>query len=315
LGIGPRFGYDKGGAITRVSTNPMRSEPDTTAAIDPSLDEQLTKFARSTQTGVWTHLDKRQIISDIRDRIINPYQIQQGEQPFCGPAAVVFELIRRQPDRYIQICQSLYEHGSFEGYSKKFVAAGRLCRSYGNLRMAQADWMILATLRDCANKIVPVHPKAPKLIRELGGITKPWEISNWVRELLGYTYSKSHPTPLSGEFRAIQAANSTIESGGVAFALINSQGLLGHNSFIANHFHRIYPNHWVTIVGNISMIGTRSYATESALKGSQQYSNHRIEFDIYSWGRKIHVNTDTATIKKFFWGVITGKSISNLVQN
>ncbi len=293
----------------------MRSEPDTTAAIDPSLDEQLTKFARSTQTGVWTHLDKRQIISDIRDRIINPYQIQQGEQPFCGPAAVVFELIRRQPDRYIQICQSLYEHGSFEGYSKKFVAAGRLCRSYGNLRMAQADWMILATLRDCANKIVPVHPKAPKLIREIGGITKPWEISNWVRELLGYTDSKSHPTPLSGEFRAIQAANSTIESGGVAFALINSQGLLGHNSFIANHFHRIYPNHWVTIVGNISTIGTRSYAAESALKGSQQYSNHRIEFDIYSWGRKIHVNTDTATIKKFFWGVITGKSISNLVQN
>jgi hypothetical protein len=293
----------------------MRSETDTTKAIDPDLDQQLAKFARSTQTGVWTHLDKRQIISEIRDRINNPYQIQQGEQPFCGPAAVVFELIRRQPDRYIQICQSLYEQGSFEGYSKKFVAAGRLCRGYGNLRMAQADWMILATLRDCANKIVPVHPKAPKLIREIGGITKPWEISGWVRELLGYTHSKSHPTPLSGEFRAIQAASNTIESGGVAFALINSQGLLGHNSFIANHFHRIYPNHWVTIVGNISTIGMSGYGTESAPKGSQQYRNHRIEFDIYSWGRKIHVNTDVATIKKFFWGVITGKSTSNLVQD
>ena len=293
----------------------MRSETNTTRAIDPNLEEQLTNFARSTQTGVWTHLDKRQIINDIRDRIVNPYQIQQGEQPFCGPAAVVFELIRRQPDRYIQICQNLYEHGSFEGYSKKFVAAGRLCRSYGNLRMGQADWMILATLRDCANKIVPVHPKAPKLIREIGGITKPWEISGWVRELLGYTHSKSHPTPLSGEFRAIQAASNTIESGGVAFALINSQGLLGHNSFIANHFHRIYPNHWVTMIGNISTIGTSGYGLESPIKGSQQYRHHRIEFDIYSWGRKIHVNTDPATIKKFFWGVITGKSATNLVQN
>ena len=289
----------------------MRSDTDTTTAIDPILDEQLAKFARSAQTGVWTHLDKRQIISDIRDRIIDPYQIRQGEQPFCGPAAVVFELIRRQPDRYIQICQSLYEHGSFEGHSKKFVAAGRLCRSYGNLRMAQADWMILATLRDCANKIVPVHPKAPKLIREIGGITKPWEISGWVRELLGYN-SKSHPTPLSGEFRAIQAAHHTIESGGVAFALINSQGLLGHNSFIATHFHRIYPNHWVTIVGNISTISMSSYGTESKLKSSQQYRHHRIEFDIYSWGRKIHVNADAATIKKFFWGVTLGESMSKL---
>ena len=302
MGIALGFGYDKGGAITRVSTNPMRSEPDTIKAIDPSLDEQLAKFARSTQTGVWTHLDKSQIISDIRDRIDNPYQIQQGEQPFCGPAAVVFELIRRQPDRYIQICQSLYEHGSFEGYSKKIVAAGRLCRSYGNLRMAQADWMILATLRDCANKIVPVHPKAPKLIREIGGITKPWEISGWVRELLGYN-SKSHPTPLSGEFRAIQAANSTIESGGVAFALINSQGLLGNNSFLAARFHRVYPNHWVTIVSNISI--------ESPTKISK-HSNGRIEFDIYSWGRKIHVSTNPATIKDFFWGVTLGKSTSKL---
>ncbi|MCY7366889.1 MAG: hypothetical protein LH474_01910 [Chamaesiphon sp.] len=300
MGIALGFGYYKGGAITRVSTNYMRSDSDTTAAIDPSLEAQLAKFARSTQTGVWTHLDKRQIISDIRDRIINPYQIQQGEQPFCGPAAVVFELIRRQPDRYIQICQSLYEHGSFEGYSKKFVAAGRLCRSYGNLRMAQADWMVLATLRDCANKIVPVHPKAPRLIREIGGITKPWEISAWVRELLGYT-AKSHPTPLSGEFQAIQAANSPIESGGVALALINSQGLLGNNSFLAARFHRIYPNHWVTIVSNILV--------ESPTKVSN-HSHSRIEFDIYSWGRKIHVSTNTATIKDFFWGVTLGKSIS-----
>jgi hypothetical protein len=284
----------------------MRSDTNTTAEIiegrvdpnDPtSLEQQLTKFARSNQTGVWNHLDKQQIIKDIRDRIRNPYQIQQGEQPFCGPAAVVFELIRKQPSRYIDICQNLYEHGSFQGHTKKFVAAGRLCRSYGNLRMAQADWMILATLRDCANKIVPVHPKAPKLIRELGGITKPWEISGWVRELLGYSQIKSHPTPISGEFRALQVANNTIESGGVVFALINSQGLLGKNSFLASRFHRIYPNHWVTILGNISI--------EPPTKIIK--NNHsRIEFEIYSWGRKIQVNTDTTTIKDFFWGVTVG---------
>jgi hypothetical protein len=263
-----------------------------------SLNEQLAKFARSTQTGVWDHLDKQQIINDIHDRLTNPFQIQQGEQPFCGPAAVVFELICKQPARYIEICQNLYEHGSFQGYSKTFIAAGRLCRSYGNLRMAQVDWMLLATLRDCANKIVPVHPKAPKLIRELGGITKPWEISGWVRELLGYPQTQSHPTPISGEFRALQTAHSIIESGGVAFALINSQGLLGNNSILADRFHRIYPNHWVTILGNISI-------QPSTKITKNNYS--RVEFDIYSWGRKIHVSTDTLTIKKFFWGVTVGQ--------
>lgn len=279
----------------------MRSDINTTVEIDPSLDRQLAKFARSSQAGVWNHLDKRQIISDIRDRLIDPYQIQQGEQPFCGPAAVVFELIRKQPDRYIDICQSLYEHGSFEGYTKKIQVAGRLCRSYGNLRMAQADWMLLATLRDCANTIVPVHPKAPKLIREFGGITKPWEISGWVRELLGYTQTKSHPTPISGEFRALQEADNTIKSGGVAFALINSQGLLGNNSFLAARFHRIYPNHWVTILGDISI--------EPPTKITKNKQS-RVKFDIYSWGRKICVNTNKTTIEDFFWGVTVGKLIN-----
>lgn len=284
--------------------NYMRSDLNPTATIDPRLDERLAQFARSPQTGVWNHLDKSQIIEDIRDRLVNPYQIQQGEQPFCGPAAVVFELIRKQPDRYIDICQNLYEHGSFEGYIKKVVASGRLCRSYGNLRMPQADWMLLATLRDCANTIVPVHPKAPKLIRELSGITKPWEINGWVKELLGYPHTKSHPTILSGEFRALQVADSTIKAGGVAFGLINSQGLLGNNSFLASRFHRIFPNHWVTILGNISI--------EPPTKITKNKQS-RVQFDIYSWGRKIHVNTDASTIKDFFWGVAVGKSLDETI--
>jgi hypothetical protein len=275
----------------------MRSDLNTTITIDPSIDERLRKFANSPQTGVWNHLDKRQLIEDIRNRLTNPYLIQQGEQPFCGPASVVFELIRKQPARYIDICQNLYEYGSFDGHTKKITVAGRLCRSYGNLRMAQADWMLLATLRDCANTIVPVHPKAPKLIRELGGITKPWEINGWVKELLGYSQTKSYPTILSGEFRALQLADEIIQSGGVVFGLINSEGLLGNPSFLMSRFHRVFPNHWVTILGNISI--------EPATKIAKNKQS-RVQFDIYSWGRKIHISTDTATIKDFFWGVAVG---------
>ena len=269
-----------------------------TAILDPILDRRLTKFATSSQPGVWKHLDKQQIVSDIRDRINNPYQMQQGEQPFCGPAAVVFELIRKQPHRYIDICQSLYEDGSFDGYTKRITAAGRLCRSYGNLRMAQADWMLLATLRDCANMLLPIHPKAPTIIREMGGMTKPWEVNRWVRELLGYTTTKSHPTPLWNEFRALQEADNIINAGGVAFGLINSHGLLGNNSFFASRFHRLYPSHWVTILGNICI--------ESPTQITKN-KRTRVEFDIYSWGRKIRVNTDASTIKDYFWGVTIGK--------
>ncbi len=269
-----------------------------TLILDPSLASRLDLFARSDRSGVWNHLDKQDIVADLRARLENPFKIEQGEQPFCGPAAVVFELIRTQPHRYIEICQSLYERGSFEGATKPIVATGRLRRSYGNLRMAQVDWMVLATLRDSANAIVPVHPKAPALIRNIGGITKPWEIGAWVRELLGYAEPIIQPTCLSGELQALQAAQSTLDAGGVAFGLINSQGLLGINSFLAARFHRLYPSHWVTILGNVSI--------ESPPRSSRRKQS-RVEFDIYSWGRKIRVNTDAATISDYFWGVVIAK--------
>jgi hypothetical protein len=266
--------------------------------LDPSLSLRLDRFARSKTTGVWNHLDKQQLIHDLQARLEDPFKIEQGEQPFCGPAAVVFELIRKQPHRYLDICQSLYERGSFDGYLTPIVAAGRLRRSYGNLRMAQADWMLLATLRDSANLIVPVHPKAPELIRNIAGITKPWEINVWVRELLGYAEIVTQQTCLSGEVQALQEAESTIGTGGVAFGLINSQGLLGINSFLAAKFHRLYPSHWVTILGNLSI--------ESPTRTSRRKQS-RVEFDIYSWGRKIRVNTDAATIGDYFWGIVRGQ--------
>jgi uncharacterized membrane protein (UPF0136 family) len=279
----------------------MRSDINISAPIDPQVEERLAQFARSTQAGVWNHLDKQQIVRDLRVRLINPFAIEQGEQPFCGPAAVVFELIRKQPLRYIEICQNLYERGSFEGYVKPIRAAGRLCRSYGNLRMAQADWMLMATLRDCANKILPVHPKLPKLLREFsGGMTKPWEMSMWARELLGYSSAKSHPTIVSGEFRALQAAEEAISSGGVAFALINSHGLLGTNSFVSARLRRVYPTHWVTLLGNLSIDPPTKIA---------KHKQNRVKFDIYSWGQKIHVNADTSGMRDFFWGVTIGQSI------
>lgn len=274
--------------------------------IDPSLSSRLNQFARSNVSGVWNHLDKQQIIDDLQLRLENPFKIEQGEQPFCGPAAVVFELIRKQPLRYIDICQSLYEQGSFDGFTKPIVAAGRLRRSYGKLRMAQVDWMLLATLRDSANLLVPVHPKAPAIIRNIAGITKPWEITGWVRELLGYPEPIIQQTCLSGEFQALQSANDIINTGGVAFGLINSQGLLGNNSFLASRLHRLYPNHWVTILGNVSHGLPSASAIESPTRASRRKQS-RVEFDIYSWGRKIRVNTDASRIGDYFWGVVMAK--------
>ncbi len=53
--------------------------------------------------------------------------------------------------------------------------------------MEQADWMILATLREAANLLFPVEPNAPSLLHNMAGMTKPWEIIGWCIQILGYS--------------------------------------------------------------------------------------------------------------------------------
>jgi hypothetical protein len=261
----------------------------------PHLEDRLRSFETSTHSGAWRYLTKPDILQDLRSRLSDPYQLQQGSQPLCGPASVVFELVRKQPDRYIDICQSLYETGSFQGYTRQIFADPGLRHSHGNLRMAQLDWMLLATLRNAANLILPLHPQSPTLLRNLAGMTKTWEMRSWVRELLGYSETKTKHTYIQGEFKALQTAKTTIEAGGVAFALINAEGLLGSPSFLPATFYRIYPSHWVTILGNI--------AIESDL-----HQQGKIVFDIYSWGRKIRVNSSVKNIQNYLWGIVIGQN-------
>ncbi len=247
----------------------------------PQAETAIAQFQQSTVPGVWTSLDKNQVIADMRSRIHDPFQVNQGTQPFCGPASILFELVRKQPLRYVKICQSLFETGSFQGYSKLITASNRLRKSGGRLGLAQADWMILATLRESESLIFPVEPNAPQIIRNLAGMTTSWEMKGWVREILGYRETKYAHTYIYGEFRAMQEATTIIEQGGVAFALITAEGLLENKKPLLP-----YPSHWITLLGNIAIKRGNPW----------QHDSGHISCDIYTWGQKRSIDADEGPI-------------------
>jgi hypothetical protein len=259
-------------------------------SIKPAWSDRLDRFAVSTQTGVWPHLHKQQLIDEIAARLRDPYQLKQGQQPFCGPASVVFELVRRQPERYIEICQQIFETGRFEGYSRSIVAKEKLRRTKGNLRAAQIDWLLLGTLRAEANTIVPVHANTSVLLRNIGGMTKSWEIADWLKELLGYrqtefTIVHRHES----EAVALNAAAANLNAGGVSIILLNSQALLELKPLPIS-----FPSHWVTLLEPVEIEpdGDRSQV---------------IELPIYSWGHKIKIKATRSQLQKHLWGVVTGR--------
>ncbi|MBF2026638.1 MAG: hypothetical protein IGS48_07715 [Oscillatoriales cyanobacterium C42_A2020_001] len=255
---------------------------------DPHLLKQaeaaITDFETAIAPGVWTLLDKKTLIAEMRDRVRNPYKINQGGQPFCGPASVLFELVRKNPVRYVEICRNLYQLGGFHGATRFITSSEELRRAtYGNLRMGQADWMILATLREMENILFPVEPNAPDVIRNLAGMTKSWEMRGWVQEIMGYKRVDYLYTFLNNDIQAITKASEILRQGGVAFALITADGMLNDKPPMIP-----MPTHWISLVGNISV------------------QKDTVNLDIYTWSKKLHLQMDHGSFKKYLWAVVTG---------
>ena len=246
--------------------------------------EAIDGFAESSAPSAWASLDKATIVADVRSRVNDPFQISQGGQPFCGPAAVLFELVRKQPLRYVRICQSLFETGYFQATSHWISAPNELRQaSRGELRMSQADWMVLATLRQSENLLFPVEPNAPDMIRNLAGMTKSWEMRGWIKEILGYRKSEYYHAYLMNDVSALNQAAAAIQAGGVAFALITAEGMLQTNPPPIP-----FPSHWIALLGNVSV------------------ANSQVSFDIYTWSKKLHLDLDLSSFKKYFWAAVTG---------
>lgn len=268
--------------ITRdILTNVYQPNP----ALVQEAEKAINDFEQSIAPGAWTFLDKATLIADLRARVRDPFQVNQGGQPFCGPAAVLFELVRQQPLRYVEICRSLFLVGGFHSTTQYIASSDQLRQaSRGDLRMPQVDWMVLATLREMENVLFPVEPNAPDLIRNLAGMTKSWEMKGWVREILGYSQVEYNHAYLMNDISAMNTAAEAIQAGGVAFALITAEGMLTDNPPLVP-----FPSHWIGILGNIDVQGDP------------------VSFDIYTWSKQMRLKLDAGSFKKYLWATVTAK--------
>ncbi len=252
----------------------------------------MQTFRASPEPGVWPYLDKAAIVQAMQTRLRHPFSVNQGQQPFCGPAAILFELIRKWPLRYVQICQSLYETGAFATKNRQVQTSAALRQaSQGELHMGAADWMILAALRESENWLFPVEPNAPEIVRNLAGMTKSWEMKGWVKEILGYPHVDYWHTYVLRDLSALRKAQTVLDQGGVAFGLITAEGLLSRDK------PRItVPNHWIAIVGNVNIRQGQFWRHDSG----------HVTFDIFTWAQRVTVDEPEGIFEDAFWGVVLG---------
>lgn len=263
-----------------------------------SWEEALDNFIRSNKRGVWTYINRTDLIAGIKARVENlpasAYKVHQRGAPLCGPAAIVFELISRDPARYISICQELYESGVFHTRTKRVAPRDGLLKSKPRSDMHVADWMVLGALRDTENDIHPYPGEGYENSEKIAGITYPWEMEGWTKDLLCFDRVKYESFVFYGELDAMRRARRIRNSGGVAFMMIHS-AMVGKPEPLVST-----PNHWVSFVGGLLIA-----------EGSDTYRDTgHIEFNVYTWGESYPVDLDEGKFEDHFWGLVTGEEPS-----
>ncbi len=266
--------------LTYVVTEEQPGQPAT---------DVLSSFRASTITGPWLHLHKNIIIDEIENRLSDPKLVNQAHTPLCGPAAILFELIRKRPLTYIRICQELFENGQF------VTPLGRTIRPNESLfatpfnldttvtPLAEVDWMLMATMRDAANAIFDVQHDED-WVGGLSGISTPSEMKEWALELLEYSNIYYLQTYLYNEEGALALANAMTAVGGVAFILMDGRVLKEEPI-------RVYrPSHWVAYIGGY--------------QGPDR--NDMVSYECYTWGGVRRFSSSLETFEDCTFGVVVG---------
>lgn len=254
------------------------------------LMPKLMELSESRGRGAWPYISKPELLADIQSKVTNPFAVNQGSTPFCGPAAIVFEFVSREPFYYLLACGALFEEGEFKARTKTVRASQKLRKSHVKSGVSVADWMLMATLRESENELFEIDQTSGSFA---AGPTTPWEMKGWASEILLLENCEFESTFVYGEFEAMQMADAARRAGGVAFPLVHTSLLTGSTSSLSP----TYPEHWISYLGNLEIDDGVWWRWDSG----------NIGFDCYSWGKKLRINAHEDLFEDCMWGVVTGR--------
>lgn len=227
----------------------------------------------------WPGLDRNQVLARINTLRGNANDFNQGGIGLCTAAAFYHHIIQRDPSQFYWFAEALYHQGiSFLGQLKvapgddlRRVNYNGLAQKYAHLP-PQADWMLMAALRDSENWFFDYEGTPDESIAMS---TSAKELSTWYEETGLYTnVTYCDDTDLA----AISALDKTA------------------NNHIAL---------WVAVkLLNDPRDGTHMITLESPMVIDQ--ANNTVTFDYWTWGQPVRTLTTTVdALKQYYYGAIT----------
>lgn len=198
-----------------------------------------------SKPAAFPNIDRHQVYQQVRDRMVNPWMIDQAATSLCGCAVVLYLTAKYRPGMYADYILNLYENGvSYLGGLR--VAPGEDCRNYSPVSTAGADWVGLAGLRDSENSIFDYDEEDD----HLAGINFPREVFGWL-EQTGFTIIDDDTDVVgSNDDSAFQRAAQLKQQGFEVVLLIRARWLQSTQPVIP-----LVPDHWVVLTSDVDFTG------------------------------------------------------------
>jgi hypothetical protein len=156
---------------------------------------------------VWKHnrfrwFDRKKVHNQIKNRINDPWKINQAQTSLCGMAALYYAMIKRDAKAYEKLAKELFRTGEYSIGSyvikphEKALSMYEVNTSYDNyiaLKMAEIDWIVLATTRskESLNSQFVYNGFENDEIDMLKGANWPEMLTRMCKEVAGFTSAEA----------------------------------------------------------------------------------------------------------------------------
>ncbi|WP_157472583.1 type VI secretion system tube protein TssD [Flavobacterium aquidurense] len=156
---------------------------------------------------VWKHnrfrwFDRMKVHEQIKNRVKDPWKINQALTSLCGMAALYYAMIKRDAKAYEKLSKELFRTGEYAIADyvikphEKALSMYEVRTSYDNyiaLEMAEIDWIVLATTRskESLNSQFVYNGFENDEIDMLKGANWPEMLTRMCKEVAGFTSAES----------------------------------------------------------------------------------------------------------------------------
>jgi hypothetical protein len=252
----------------------LRPTPARATSLSPTLASKLSAFAAGSGTGRWPHLPRAAMATRLTELTGHPDRIDQAGLNACGPAAAHHLFCTRFPERFADFAIALYDAGVAPFGTLTVKGDGLFAKDPAAMAWSPStppqllDWMVLSATLRSAGTLLQFGGEPSD---SASGISLPSEVTDWLRDGIGYTTVSNEANHFMKKGTAHLLALRPTASRHVV-CLINvtniqraqSRGLGAVGEIIdgiSGAVQAEFPNHWVVLEKDAVSSGGRIQAT------------------------------------------------------